>query len=138
MIMADLTITPANVLALGGARKESGIAGETIVAGKTLYQDTSGKLRLADDTSAAKAAAVGVALNGGGANQPITYIREGGLNPGGTVAVGTVYGITDTAGGIGAISERAAADFVTVLGIGITSSRINLAIQASGVAIPGA
>jgi hypothetical protein len=136
--MADLAITPANVVVYAGAQKESGIAGETIVAGKVLYRHTDGTLKLADDSTAAKAAAVGISLNGGAAGQPISYVRSGGLNPGGTVVVGTVYGVTDTPGGIGPLSDRAAADFVTVLGIGITASRINLAIQASGVAIPGA
>jgi hypothetical protein len=134
--MADLAVTPANVVIYAGAKKQVGVAGETIVAGKPLYLHTDGRLKLADASTAAKAASVGVSLNGGAAGQPITYVRQGGLNPGGTVLVGTVYGVTDTPGGIGPISERAAPDFVTVLGVGVTASRIALAIQASGVAIP--
>jgi len=135
--MADLVITPANVLAYGGAPTKDGVAGETLTAGQTLYRKAAdGKLYKAAATSAALAAAVGVALNGGAAGQPVKYCEGGGLNPGATVAVGTIYGVTDTAGGIGPVSERAAADFITILGIGITASRINLAINASGVAIP--
>jgi predicted transcriptional regulator len=135
--MADLVVTATSVVAYGGARKQTGVAGEAITAGQAIYKKAAdGRLWKADCTSAAKAAAVGVALNGGAAGQPIAYVRSGGLNPGATVAVGTVYGVTDTAGGIGAISERAAADYVTLLGVAVTASRIALALNASGVAIP--
>jgi len=134
--MADLSVTAGSVLLYDGASKGSALAGETITAGQTLYRHTDGTVKKADDTSAAKAAAVGIALNGGAAGQPIAYLSAGGINPGGTVVVGTVYGVTDTAGGIGAISERGTADYVTVLGIGTTASRIEVAIQISGVAIP--
>ena len=135
--MADLTVTPANVLPYSGARIQTGRAGETITAGQALYlKDADGKLYKADDTAAAKAAAVGIALNGGAAGQPISYLEAGGLNPGATVGVGVVYGVTDNPGGIGAISERAVGDYITILGVGVTTSRIDLAINASGVHVP--
>lgn len=135
--MADLTVTPANVLPYSGARIQTGRAGETIAAGQALYlKDADGKLWKADDASAAKAAAVGVALNGGAAGQPISYLEAGGVNPGATVVVGVVYGVTDTPGGIGAISERAVGDYITILGVGVTATRIDVAINASGVAVP--
>ena len=134
--MADLTITPADVARYSGARSVHGIAGETIAAGQTLFLHTDRKVYKADASTAAKAAAVGVALNGASADQPVTYLAGGGLDPGAAVAVGTVYGVTDTAGGIGAVSERAAEDFITILGVAVTTSRINVAILRSGVAIP--
>jgi hypothetical protein len=43
--------------------------------------------------------------------------------------------VTDTPGGIGLTSERGAADFKTILGVAVTTSRINVDINASGVAI---
>ncbi len=135
--MADIAVTPANVLKYTGARTGSGTAGETILAGQVLYRKAAdGLLWKAVDTAAASADAVGVALNGASAGQPVTYLISGGLNPGGTVVVGTTYGVTDTAGGIGAVSERASGDFITVLGIGTTATRIDVDIQASGVAVP--
>ena len=134
--MADLVITATGVLALGGATRETGVAGEAITAGQAVYKHTDRKLYKADCLTAAKAAAIGVALNGAAAGQPVVYVRGGGLNPGATVAPGTVYGVTDTAGGIGPIGDRATADYITVLGIGVTAGRLDLAIHASGVAIP--
>lgn len=135
--MADLSITPTSVVKYAtspAAVTSQGIAGETIAAGQALYL-AAGLLMKADDTTAAKAACVGVALNGGAINQPIQYITSGGLNPGATVAAGIAYGVTDTAGGIGAISERASADYVTIIGVGATTTRINVDIIKSGVAI---
>lgn len=135
---ANLNVTAADVLAYAGASTRSSTAGEALTVGQTLYRHTDGKLYKADASSAAKANCVGVALNNAAANQPIHYIAEGGVNPGAVVAIGTIYGVSDTAGGIEPISERAAADFVTILGIASTASRIDLAINAAGVAIPGA
>lgn len=134
--MADLTITPANVLAEAFATQVDGVAGETIVQGQTLFLHTDDKLYKADDTTALKADCQGVALNGASAGQPIKYLTAGGYNPGAAVTVGTTYGLTDTAGGIGPISDRGSGDFITILGTATTTSRILLAITASGVAKP--
>ena len=134
--MADIVVTAANVVRYDGSEIETGIASEAITAGQTLYKHTDGKLLKCDCTSAIKARAVGVALNDAAADQPVTYIKSGGLNPGGTVVVGTVYGVTDTAGGIGDIAERGSGDFITILGVGVTASRIDLAINRSEVDIP--
>jgi hypothetical protein len=134
--MADLSVTPANVLPYAGAKIQEGRAGEALTAGQAVYLHTDGKVHKADCSTLAKAAAVGVTLNGAAAGQPVSYAQAGGVNPGATVAVGAVYGVTDTAGGIGPIGDRSTGDYITILGIGVTTSRINLAINASGVAIP--
>ena len=133
--MADLVVTATSVVKYTGAKTGQGIAGETITAGQALYLSTTNLLMKADDTTALKAACVGIALNGGAINQPIQYVTSGGINPGAAVAVGLTYGLTDTAGGIALISERASADFMTILGIATTTSRIQVNINASGVAI---
>jgi len=134
--MADLTITAANVLAEAFATQVDGVAGETITQGMPLFLHTDDELYKADDTTALRAACVGIALNGASNGQPIKYLSDGGYNPGATVAIGTTYGITDTAGGIGPISDRGSGDFITILGTATTTSRIELAISASGVAKP--
>jgi len=135
--MADLTITAANVVKYDGARTTIGTAGETITAGQTLYRKAEdGKLYKADASTAAKATCVGIALNDAAANQPVVYLTAGGINPGATVVVGTIYGVTDTGGGIGPISEREAGDYISILGVATTTSRINVVLSISGVAIP--
>ena len=134
--MADLSITAANVKTYAGADMGSGQAGEAITAGQTLYRKAAdGKLWKADDTSIAKATCLGVALNNAAADQPVSYAKAGGVNPGAAVIVGTIYGLTDTAGGISTIADRAAGDYITLLGVATTTSRIDLRINASGVAI---
>ena len=133
--MADLVITPADVVRYDGSQTDSGIAGEAITAGQTLYKHSDGKLYKADCSTAVKARAVGVALNGAAANQPVAFIRSGGLNPGAAVAVGTIYGVTDTAGGIGPVADRGTGDYLTILGVAVTTSRIDLNINRSEVAI---
>jgi hypothetical protein len=134
--MADLSLTPTSVVKSTGAKTKNGIAGETIAAGQALYlASATGLLMKADDTSAAKAACVGIALNGGAINQPIQYQTAGLLTIGGTVAAGITYGVTDTAGGIGAISERASGDYVTLICTGSTTSVVDIDIKATGVAI---
>jgi len=135
--MADLVVTPANVSAYDGADVVHGTpAGEAITAGQTIYQQSDGKLYKADASTAPKAAAKGIALNGGAAGQPVSYAKGGGVNPGAVVAIGTAYGVTDTAGGIGPIGDRGAGDFITLLGVATTTSRIDVSINKSGVAIP--
>jgi hypothetical protein len=133
--MADISVVATAVLAYAGATTEDGLAGETITAGQTLYRHTDNTWLKADDTSAVKAYCRGVALNGGAVGQPIRIIKAGGLNPGVAVGVGLTYGVTDTAGGIALISERAGGDFVTIIGVATTTSRIEVNIIPSGVAI---
>jgi hypothetical protein len=131
-----ISITAANVAAAAGSTVADGTAGEAVTQGQTLYKHTDGKLYKALADTAAHAAAVGIALNAASANQPVRYLTAGGINPGAAVVVGTIYGVTDTAGGIGAISERSTADYITILGIATTTSNINVVINKSGVAVP--
>lgn len=138
--MADISVTPADVLALDGSESFDGIAGETLTAGLTVYRHTDGKLYKADVSTVAKANCRGVTLNGADADQPVKVCRAGPLNPGGTVAVGQVYCVSSTGGGIApydAVDGPGAGEFVTTLGIGLAAGKLNLNIDAGGVAVPG-
>ena len=79
--MADITVIAAKVAAVNPQFAEiyDGIAGVTITAGQVLYRiASSGKLGLADEDASAEASRpVGIALNGGGAGQAISYLRYG-------------------------------------------------------------
>ena len=133
--MADLVVTAADVASYDGAETAQDNAGEAITAGQTLYKHTDGKMYKAIDTSAAAAACRGVALCNAAEDQPVVYATRGGVNPGAAVTVGEIYAVTDTAGGVALHSERASGDYITTLGIATTTSRINLNIDRSGVAI---
>lgn len=133
--MADITVTAANVLAGTGAQTKPVTYGGTITAGMAVYKDSATSTYKACDTStAAKALAEGIALNGGASGQPGLILTSGQITIGGTVAVGTVYTVSDNAGGIAPDADRGAGDFVTVLGVGVSATVIAVNIVAAGVA----
>jgi hypothetical protein len=134
--MADLIITADDVLKYNGAVSRTGTAGEDITAGEVVYV-TGGEVMLAQANAEESAVAVGIALNDAADGQPISYLVSGGINPGATVAVGTVYAVSAAAaGGIAPVSDLSSTEYVTILGVATTTSRIDVNINVSGVAIP--
>jgi hypothetical protein len=137
--MADLTITAASVLPGSGAVKETGTAGASITAGQAVYKDASdsGKFKLCDNDSATAAvrAFYGIALHAAGSGQPLTVLKEGPITIGATVAVGTVYMTSSTAGGIAPVADAATGDYVTVIGIGTSTTVIEVQPLAAGAAV---
>lgn len=129
--MANLTITAASVVASTDAlntRTAEGIAGEAIDAGEVVYIDStdSYKLKLASAQNATEAEFVGIALNSAGLNQPVEYATQDlALAIGATVAVGEVYVVSATSGKIAPNADLIGADFVTIIGVGITTSTIS-------------
>ena len=59
----------------------------------------------------------------------MSYLKlEGGtINPGATVAVGQTYVVSATAGGIALESDIGSGVFMSLIGIGISTSQIKLA-----------
>lgn len=140
--MGDIAITAANVVAGSGATQISGTAGETITAGMVCYlkaSDTRWWKAQADGTAAesGSGATYGIALNGASAGQPITIdsYDPNGITIGGTCAAGQVYVISATAGGIALESDITSGQYMTIVGIGISTTKI-MTIQnaASGIA----
>src|SRR2546430_2343743 len=107
--MANLTITPANVLASATALTASGVAGATITAGQTIYKDAtdSKKLKLSDaNLSAATAAVDGIALNAASSGQPVSYVfQDDAFTPGATLVVGETYVLSGTAGALCPVAD---------------------------------
>jgi hypothetical protein len=138
--MADLTVTAANVVKGARAKILSGTYGAAVTAGQTVYADPadSGRYKPADADSATAAvrATAGIALNSGSAGQPADIQEGGRITIGATVAVGTIYVQSDTPGGIMPAADLETGDTVTVLGIGVSASQIDLNIHRSGVAVP--
>lgn len=132
--MADLSITAGNVIGYGDQLQ--GTLGGTVTAGQAVRK-SSGAFVVATDASLAGSAVEGVALSGGATGQPFTYQKGGLINPGATVAVGKVY-VLSTDGGIAPVDDIAGSEYVTVIGVGTTTSRIKLGIVVSGVAAAGA
>lgn len=135
--MADLVITAASVLPGTGAVIEHGTAGATITAGQVVYLDeaTTGEYLLCDTDSATAAARKprGIAMHAASNGQPLSICKAGLLTIGATVAAGVAYYLSGTAGGICPILDVAAGDYPSIIGMGISTTQINVDIQAPNV-----
>jgi hypothetical protein len=77
--MADLALTAAQIEVVYPDRAEiyTKTAAETITAGQALFQDTNGKVQLADANAGGEQQCRFIALEGGGSGQAITVLRRG-------------------------------------------------------------
>jgi len=135
--MADLSITAANVIADSMAVKESGVAGETITAGKAVYKSsTTGKFLLADSNSATAEVRVpyGIALNGASDGQPLVVLKSGDITIGATMTAGASYWLSDTPGGICPDADVGSGEYASLIGVAKSTTVLNVGIKASGVA----
>jgi hypothetical protein len=134
--MADLTITAADVKKTDSTLITEGIAGATITAGQPVYKDStaSNKLKPADADVLATAAAVGVALHGASADQPLKYATSGNLTLSAVMTAGAVYVVSTTAGGIAPVADLGSGDYVTLLGIATSTSNLKISISVSATA----
>ncbi len=141
--MADISITAANVGVGASTLKTRNVQfGEAVTQGQAVYVSTSdSKYYKCDADTQATAIAAGIVLspaatNGYGlialpAEQPGQAIVNFGA---GTLAVGTVYAVSTTPGGIAPIADLAAGDFITTLGVATTAALLDLRIVVSNTA----
>ena len=138
--MADLSSTAASVGLICDSGSERKVqVGEAVTQGQPLYLNaTDGKHYQCDaDDTAAKAEAVGIALTPAGADGYTVMARyESTLNLGATLVVGETYVLSGTKGGICPIGDLATGDWVTHLGIAITTAHLKMGIKISGVQVP--
>lgn len=139
--MADISVTAANVqIVTSGTHPtqiKTGTAGGTITAGQPLYLNTSDQLVAARADAASTDEVVGIALNGGSAGQKIHYAVGGDITIGATVVLGMAYYLSaGAAGGIAPHADLTTGNYVSFLGIAITTAIIRLAIMNAGVAKP--
>lgn len=136
--MADISITAANVVAVAGAARADGTAGETIAAGKAIYLASATKKWMLADSNSATAEvrkATGIALNGASANQPIAVHKSGDITIGATLTAGTAYYLSDTPGGICPLADVGSGEYVCLLGLAKSTSVLAVDIQYPGVAL---
>lgn len=135
--MADISITPANVVSGTGSKVDHGKAGATITAGQLVYEASTRKHLLADNNSGTTAARVpkGFALNGASDNQPLAVHKEGPLTLGAVLTAGTSYYLSDTPGGLCPVADLASGENAVFVGIAASASVLNVDIQASGVTL---
>lgn len=131
----DVSITSTAVVPSTAAVVRTWTAGAAITAGKLVYfSATDFKLYLADCDSATAAVrdCYGIALTSSAAGAPCTVcLEDPALTLGGTTANGTVYCLSATAGGVAPLADITTGGYVTVIGVGSTTSVI--AFRAKGI-----
>ena len=136
--MADITQTPANFKTGTHSTFQQVQAGEAIAAaGNLCYSDAtdSGKYKRASTASAAAANVRGVSIAGAADDGqfPLMVFELGKVfDPGGTVAVGQTYGVSDNAGKIAPVDDWGTGDHMTIIGIGVTTSLIMVTVLPTG------
>ncbi|GCA51786.1 hypothetical protein KGO5_04243 [Sinorhizobium sp. KGO-5] len=136
--MADLTITPSDVVVSSNAVIEHGTAGTTVTAGQMVYKNTTtGKYELADNNSATAAVRQprGIALNGAANGQPLAIQKSGDITLGSVLTAGTAYYLSDTAGGICPLADLATGEYYVLLGLAKSATVLSLDVQYPGVAV---
>jgi len=132
--VADLSIVVASVSRVNGGMFQ-GNAGATITAGQVCYLDAvTGLLKLAQsDGTLAEATVRGIALHASLTGQPLDIQTDGAIIIGGTVVIGGVYVLSAAAGNLCPVADIAPTNFVTLLGIAISATQIQLGIVNSGI-----
>lgn len=134
--MADVTVTAANVKPVGTSRTvQTVLLGETVTQGQPLYlKAADSKYWKADADTLAEAAAAGIAITPGVADDYAIMLTAGTINMGGTLAVGQVYVVSTNAGGVAPYSDLGSGDYVTILGVATTTAILNVDLNATGIA----
>ena len=135
--MADISVTST---AVQGGKGVSALAAVIITAGEVVYLDTSGNANLADNTAALTAAVAGIALNDAQVNQPVGILKTGILTMNGVLTAGVVYTLSGLAnpttpapGTFKPAGDAVSSEFVTVIGVAMSATTLNISINASGV-----
>lgn len=137
--MAEIVITPADVVKTSTTAISEGIAGGTITAGMAVYSDTSasGVLKACDADVAVSTVCAGIALHGAASGQPLKYATGGDLTISSVMTVGRIYLVSQaTAGSWCVDTDIVTGDFVTIIGVASTATNMKININVSGVARP--
>lgn len=133
--MTDISVTAASVQPGAGAITKRGICGEAISAGQSVFEAADGDIELCEnDQTVVEAASRGISLNDGAAGQPIEYQTDGEITFNAVLAAGAVYIVGAAPGGIAPEADAVSGEFVTVLGVGLSTTSMKLGILQSGVA----
>jgi hypothetical protein len=132
--MADLAITPTQVLPDDDAVFINGTLGATVTTGMALYQDRETTRFYPADANLTQQSSdvVGIAMNGGGPGQGVRVQTDGvvTLGAGAAPVKGVVYVLSATGGGICPVSDLAPGMWRTVIGVGDDLNTISLGIMA--------
>lgn len=135
--MADLVITASQVQP-GTGHIDNLLAGEALTAGQVAYKKTSdGKAYKAQaDGTEEEAGALGIVVNDAALGQRVAVQKDASVTLGAAAApaVGTVYVVSQAAGGIAPLADLVTTDdFISILGVGDATNTLKLGINNSAV-----
>jgi hypothetical protein len=140
--MADISVTQSAVKAAdSNTLKSTGVAGEAIDIGKSIYLDPGdGKVKKAQANNATHTANLaGVALtNAQGDGQPIVYGTDGNITfQAAALTTGQTYVVSaGAAGGIAPVSDLASTNYVGVLGVATSATNLKLRLISTSAQKP--
>lgn len=138
--MADFTVVPANILPSSGSSLSIGTAGAVIAQGDVLYQDpTDSTWKLADANVASptyKASAIAMSA-ATAIGQPVILLTADALfAPGFAVAAGATVILSANPGKMAPVADGVSGWYVTILGVGVGSNKVQLIFKRSDTPIP--
>lgn len=136
--MAALTINSQNVIRSAFGQPFTGTAGQNITAGQPVYLDTvTSTYKLANAVGASPLNIVaGIAVASANTNQDLWMCaRDPNFSPGYAINAGNMAILGNVAGQINDVADRATGWYVTVLGVGIGSNRLNLSLTGSNISM---
>lgn len=140
--MADFTVTAANVLPSTSARLVQGIAGAAITMGQSVYLDTVTNTYKKADANGISPLYVfaGIAVStAAAAGQPIIICTgDPSFQTGFTIAgAGEIIIVSGTtAGGLCYWADVESGWYVTLVGVAISTTKINFSTVAAGAVFP--
>jgi hypothetical protein len=134
--MPALSPTPENV-GINSASADVLIvqAGEAITQGQPVYQSSVDEKYYRCDSNASEEAAqcVGIATSPAAADGDyVTICRSGIINLGATLTQAEAYAVGATAGSVVPTSDLTTGDYITLLGVAISTSELLLDISITG------
>lgn len=127
--MANHAPTAASVLKSDSGATDDGLSLEAIAQGDALYKTAAGTFGLAiNNDTLAKATVAGIALNGvAAAAQPVKVVTLDTLFACGfTIASGVGVYVSATAGKMCPIADVGTPKYLSLVGLGVGSNKINL------------
>lgn len=141
---AAITVTATAIVPNSDAVTDSLMAGETIAAGQSLVKKVSdGKVYKADandatlnGSNATTSIIVGIALNGGAVNQPISFIKGGSFTMNAGLTAGETYIVGATAAGdINPNADKASGWLIFRLGYATSTTVFVMDMKNTGVTL---
>ena len=135
--MATATLPTTGVCNTNAASRR-GLSAVAIDQMQVVYKNASNKYALAQSDAVGTSTVEGLARNSAGAaDGPIDVLTEGIITGLSGLVQGTVYALSpDVAGDVIPLSELSAGEIISIIGIGVTTTSLELGINNTGIAVP--